>query len=78
LPDNGEAFGASEALLGQGAGRFAPALAQRMVIATKGGIIPGVPYDSSAAYLERAIDASLPAPGCRSAWRCGRSTVPTC
>jgi predicted oxidoreductase len=57
-PDNGEAFGASEALLGQVLAA-SPGLAQRMVIATKGGIIPGVPYDSSAAYLERAIDASL-------------------
>lgn len=57
-PDNGEAFGASEALLGQVLSA-APGLAQRMVIATKGGIIPGVPYDSSPAYLESAIDASL-------------------
>jgi predicted oxidoreductase len=57
-PDNGEAFGASEALLGRVLAQ-APTLAQRMVIATKGGIIPGVPYDSSAAYLESAIDASL-------------------
>lgn len=57
-PDNGEAFGASEALLGRVLAA-APDLAQRMVIATKGGIIPGVPYDSSPAYLERAIDASL-------------------
>lgn len=57
-PDNGEAFGASEALLGQVLAA-APGLARRMVIATKGGIIPGVPYDSSAAYLESAIDASL-------------------
>jgi predicted oxidoreductase len=30
-----------------------------MVIATKGGISMGVPYDSSAAYLAAAIDASL-------------------
>jgi predicted oxidoreductase len=30
-----------------------------MVIATKGGISMGVPYDSSAAYLASAIDASL-------------------
>jgi len=57
-PDNGEAFGASEALLGQVLAAT-PSLAQRMVIATKGGIIPGVPYDSSPAYLESAIDASL-------------------
>lgn len=57
-PDNGEAFGASEALLGQVLAQD-PGLVSRMVIATKGGIIPGVPYDSSAAYLESAIDASL-------------------
>ncbi|PIC00074.1 aldo/keto reductase [Caulobacter sp. X] len=57
-PDNGEAFGASEALLGRVLAQ-APTLAQRMVIATKGGIIPSVPYDSSATYLESAIDASL-------------------
>jgi predicted oxidoreductase len=36
-----------------------PALRQRLVIASKGGIDPGVPYDSSPAYLDRAIDASL-------------------
>jgi predicted oxidoreductase len=30
-----------------------------MVLATKGGIRMGVPYDSSAAYLRSAIDASL-------------------
>jgi predicted oxidoreductase len=57
-PDNGEPFGAAEALLGRVLARN-PALAQRMVIATKGGISMGVPYDSSAAYLTRAIDDSL-------------------
>jgi predicted oxidoreductase len=57
-PDNGEAFGAAESLLGAVLKR-APHLAQRMVIATKGGIVIGVPYDSSAAYLTAAIDASL-------------------
>jgi predicted oxidoreductase len=57
-PDNGEPFGAAETLLGR---VFAanPALAARMVIATKGGISMGVPYDSSAGYLTSAIDASL-------------------
>jgi predicted oxidoreductase len=57
-PDNGEPFGAAEALLGR---VFAanPGLAQRMVIATKGGISMGVPYDSSGGYLTSAIDASL-------------------
>ena len=57
-PDNGEPFGAAEALLGRVlAGN--PGLRDRMVIATKGGISMGVPYDSSAAYLTTAIDASL-------------------
>lgn len=57
-PDNGEPFGASEALLGR-VFTANPGLAQRMVIATKGGIVIGTPYDSSAAYLTSAIDASL-------------------
>ena len=57
-PDNGEPFGAAEALLGQVL-RESPALRGKMVLATKGGIVIGTPYDSSAAYLERAIDASL-------------------
>lgn len=53
-----DGFGAAELLLGRlfNADRE---LRQRMVLATKGGIIVGVPYDSSAAYLARAIDASL-------------------
>lgn len=51
-------FGDAESLLGQ---VFAesPGLRDRMVLATKGGITPPVPYDSSAAYLERALDDSL-------------------
>lgn len=57
-PDNGEAFGAAEALLGQVL-KASPSLKDRMLIATKGGIIPGVPYDSSQAYMATAIDASL-------------------
>jgi predicted oxidoreductase len=36
-----------------------PRLRERMLIATKGGIIPGVPYDSSAAHIARAAEASL-------------------
>jgi predicted oxidoreductase len=57
-PDNGEPFGAAEALLGQ---VFAsnPRLKARMVIATKGGIVMGTPYDSGREYLTSAIDASL-------------------
>lgn len=57
-PDNGEPFGAAEALLGRVLAAD-KALAGRMVIATKGGISMGVPYDSSAGYLTSAIDASL-------------------
>jgi len=57
-PDNAEPFGASESLLGQ---VFAadPGLRGQMVLATKGGIRMGVPYDSSSAYIEQAVDASL-------------------
>jgi predicted oxidoreductase len=56
--DGSGGFGDAEALLGQ---VFAesPGLRERMVLATKGGITPPVPYDSSPAYLARALDASL-------------------
>lgn len=54
----GTGFGACEELLGSVLGRHPP-LRERMVLASKGGIIPGVPYDSSAAYLVRACEASL-------------------
>ncbi|MBK9180618.1 MAG: aldo/keto reductase [Acidimicrobiales bacterium] len=37
----------------------APSLRERMVLATKGGIVPGVPYDSSPAHLRAACEASL-------------------
>lgn len=36
-----------------------PALRDRMILATKGGIIPGVPYDSSPTALTAACEASL-------------------
>lgn len=51
-------FGDAEALLGQ---IFAesPGLSDRITLATKGGITPPVPYDSSAFYLAKALDASL-------------------
>lgn len=51
-------FGDAEVLLGE---VFAenPGMRQRMVLATKGGIMPPIPYDSSPAYLSAAIDASL-------------------
>ncbi len=57
-PDNGEAFGAAEALLGK---VFAESsdLRRQMILATKGGISMGVPYDSTDAYLTRAVEDSL-------------------
>lgn len=51
-------FGSAEALLGEVFAE-APALRDKMLLATKGGIILGVPYDSSAPYLASAIDISL-------------------
>jgi predicted oxidoreductase len=57
-PDNNEPFGASELLLGRVLAKN-KSLASRMVLATKGGISMGVPYDCSATYLKSAIDASL-------------------
>ena len=53
-----EGFGNAEVLLGR---LFAadPGLRPRMMLASKGGIIPGVPYDSSAGYLTEACEASL-------------------
>lgn len=51
-------FGGAEALFGRALAE-APGLRDRMVIATKGGITPPTPYDSSAGYLGEAIDASL-------------------
>ena len=56
--DGAGGFGDAEALLGE---VFAaePALRQRMVLASKGGIMPPLPYDQSPAYLKQALDASL-------------------
>lgn len=56
--DGSGGFGDAEALLGQ---VFAaePDLRSRMVLASKGGIMPPRPYDQSADYLRGAIDASL-------------------
>ena len=54
----GGGFGEAEELLGKVLAA-APELRDRMVLATKGGIREGVPYDSSAAYLEQACDDSL-------------------
>ena len=54
----GSAFGLSELIIGRVLAE-SPGLRSEIVLATKGGIDPGVPYDSSPAYLESAIDASL-------------------
>ena len=56
--DGSGGFGDAESLLGE---IFAasPGLRDRMVLATKGGITPPVPYDSSRDYLMRALDNSL-------------------
>lgn len=56
---NGEGgFGDAEALLGRVL-KTAPHLRAKMVLATKGGIMPPIPYDQSRAYLMQALDASL-------------------
>ena len=51
-------FGDAETLLGR---VFAdtPGLRERMVLATKGGITPPVPYDSGRDYLTEALHSSL-------------------
>lgn len=54
----GTHFGACEEALGRIL-KESPTLRDRIVLATKGGIIPGVPYDSSRKYLVSACEASL-------------------
>ena len=56
--DGGGEFGDAEALFGSVL-KDAPHLREKMVIASKGGIVLGVPYDSSPSYLRQAVDASL-------------------
>ena len=56
--DTPAGFGSAEALFGRVLAE-APALREKMVIATKGGIVLGIPYDSSASYLAAALEASL-------------------
>jgi predicted oxidoreductase len=51
-------FGDAEVLLGEVLAAE-PGLRERMVLATKGGILPPLPYDQSPAYLAKAIDDSL-------------------
>jgi predicted oxidoreductase len=53
-----QGFGAAEDLLGK-VFAVTPGLRSRMILATKGGITPPTPYDSSPAWLNRAIDDSL-------------------
>ncbi|WP_419933052.1 aldo/keto reductase [Candidatus Poriferisodalis sp.] len=54
----GTGFGACEENLGAVL-RARPDLRDRMVLATKGGIVPPVPYDSGAAAMRSACEASL-------------------
>lgn len=56
--DGSGGFGDAEALLGE-VFTAEPGLRGRVVLATKGGIMPPLPYDQSPEYLARAIDASL-------------------
>lgn len=56
--DGAGGFGDAEMLLGEVLAAD-PSLRGRMVLATKGGILPPLPYDQSADYLKSAIDASL-------------------
>lgn len=56
--DGAGGFGDAEVLLGEVLSAE-PALRGRMVLATKGGILPPLPYDQSADYLRKAIDDSL-------------------
>ena len=54
----GTGFGRNEEILGDVLAAQ-PALRDQMILATKGGIMPPLPYDSSASYLRTAVEASL-------------------
>ena len=54
----GTHFGACEEALGR-VFASSPGLRNRVTLATKGGIIPGVPYNSSGEYIVKACEASL-------------------
>jgi predicted oxidoreductase len=56
--DGAGGFGDAEVLLGEVLAAK-PGLRDKMVLATKGGILPPLPYDQSAAYLNKAIEDSL-------------------
>ena len=51
-------FGEAEEIFGRVLGQ-APHLREQMVLATKGGITPPMPYNSGAEYLRSAVEASL-------------------
>jgi predicted oxidoreductase len=55
---DGTGFGQAEEILGRVLAA-SPGLRDRIVLATKGGIIPPTPYDSSPKYLRAACEASL-------------------
>lgn len=65
--DNADIYGANWGGAGRGAceemlGRVftaSPSLRSRSIVATKGGIIPGVPYDQSSAVLRKSCEDSL-------------------
>ena len=65
LFDTADVYGAGEAHFGAAEERLgqiladAPDLRAQIILATKGGITPPTPYDSSAEYLTAAIDKSL-------------------
>ena len=54
----GKGFGAAEELLGAVLART-PALRDKVCVATKGGITPGIPYDQSPVTLRRECEDSL-------------------
>ena len=56
--DGKDGFGDAETLLGEVLAADA-SLRPRMILASKGGIMPPLPYDQSSEYLASAIDASL-------------------
>ncbi len=74
--DGSTGFGQAEALLGD-VMRAEPGLRQRFVLASKGGILPPLPYDQSPAYLAAAIDASLQRLGvdCIDLWQIHRPDI---
>ena len=73
-----DGFGGAERLLGHVL-RAAPALRSGMVLASKAGIFPPLPYDSSAAYLVQACENSLQRLGvdCIDLWQIHRPDVLT-